>query len=532
MTGFPAALRVAWRRSRTFYIVWVLALIGLMPLTVTKYDELVPPGTNSDAMMALLGANPTMRALLGPAFDLSTPGGFTFWRVGTFTAAAVAMMAALGVIRATRAEEEEGRDELIRAGVVARHAPLAAGVALSMAACFSIGVLTTAFMVGVGTPVAGSVASGLGLALTGAMWAGVAAVTAQVFESARTARYWAVGIALGGLYLVRAIIDGSGEGSAIEPARWFVPLEWAALVRPYAHERWWVFVLPIVLTVALVALAFVLEALRDHGAGLVAPSLGPAVASRTLSEPWGLSWRLNRGSVIGWTIGLVVSAVGLGTLAGSMETIISGQAQVAEMLQKLGGSADSLKDGFYQAILSIMATIVSVFAITLLGRLRSEETRGHAEVMLSTKASRWTYSASFLVPAALFSSVLLVGLGAVMPLVDAMGGHADQIGALTAGALVFVPGVLLVVGLGMVLIGWAPNAFGLIWVVVGWTIFASWIGPLFNLPDWVLRLTPWGHLPHLPADPLTWTAILIESGVAIVAIALGMVGYRRRNIPA
>ena len=140
MTGFGSAWRLAFRRNRMFYLWWILGLSVLMPLTVTKYHDLVPAGESGQLVLAQLAGNPTMLALLGPAFDLGNAGGFTFWRVGTFTAAAVAMMAALGVIRATRAEEEEGRAELIRAGATSRSVPLAAGVALGLAACLVLGL--------------------------------------------------------------------------------------------------------------------------------------------------------------------------------------------------------------------------------------------------------------------------------------------------------------------------------------------------------------------------------------------------------
>lgn len=532
MTGFAPTLRLAWRRSRVFYLCWVLGLISLLPLTASKYHEIVPEGTNAEVMMAMLGANPTMRAILGPPYDLMTAGGFTFWRVGTFTAAAVAMMAALGVVRGTRAEEEEGRDELIRAGVVGRHVPLAAALTLAGAACAAIALATVGGMVAMGTPLAGSIASGLGLGLTGAMFAGVAAVFAQVFESARTVRSWTLGIALGGGYLVRAIIDGTGEGSALEPLQWAMPLEWAALVRPYANERWWVFLLPVALAAVLVAAAFALEARRDHGAGLVAARPGPATASGSLGTVWGLAWRLQRGSVIGWTIGILTSAIAMGSLAGSVEKMVTDNTQLAEMFRKLGGDADSLKEAFFVAMLGIMGTVISVLAVQMLSRLRSEETGGRAELMLSTSVSRYRFAVSHLALALAVPSVLLVATGALTPLVNAIAaGDASTMGVMAEAALVFVVGVVLIVGIAMVLIGWLPGWFGVAWGVLGWSIFAAWIGALFDLPEWLLKAHPWGHLPHLPTDDMAWTPVLIELAIGVGLIVVGLLGYRRRNIP-
>jgi ABC-2 type transport system permease protein len=75
-----------------------------------------------------------------------------------------------------------------------------------------------------------------------------------------------------------------------------------------------------------------------------------------------------------------------------------------------------------------------------------------------------------------------------------------------------------------------PRWFGLTWAVVGWTILVSWLLPLFDVPEWVLRLQPWGNLPHLPTDPMTWGSFLVTLGIGTALLVLGVVGYRRRDI--
>jgi putative exporter of polyketide antibiotics len=46
MTGFGGALRLAFRRNRMFYLWWILGLSVVLPMTVTKYHDLVPDGEN------------------------------------------------------------------------------------------------------------------------------------------------------------------------------------------------------------------------------------------------------------------------------------------------------------------------------------------------------------------------------------------------------------------------------------------------------------------------------------------------------
>ncbi len=531
MTGFGAAFRLAFRRSRMFYLWWTLALVVILPMTVTKYHDLVPEGQSGQLVLAQLAGNPTMRAMLGPAFDLGNPGGFTFWRVGTFIAAAVGMMAALGVIRATRAEEEEGRIELVRAGAVSPSAPLAAGIALALLACVGVGLLSALLMLAATPGVAGAFATGLGLTLTGTIFVGVGAVFAQVFPSARTARVWSLGIVLGGLYLARAMVDAPVSTPTLDAWRWAMPLDWAALARPYASERWWVFLLPLGLTVVLIALAFWLETLRDVGAGLRAASSGVATAAPSLSGAVGLSWRLVRVSVIGWTVGIVISALGMGALSTTVDSAFTDQPQILDMLRKLGGGTDVIRNAFFQAMLGIMATVVTIAGIMLLSRLRSEETDGHSEVMLSTATTRWRYALSLLVPAVLLPVVLLVVTGVLLPVMQSQqDGSATVIGTVTRAALVLTPGIVLVLGFAMLMLGWRPRLYVLVWVVVGWSILASWILSLWNPPDWLLKLHPWGYLPHLPSDPMRWGAFSIELGLGLAMMALGLLAYRRRDI--
>ncbi|HSN11481.1 MAG TPA: hypothetical protein VLS51_05165 [Propionibacteriaceae bacterium] len=531
MTGFGAAFRLAFRRSRMFYLWWVIALSVTLPLTVTKYHDLVPQGEDGAIVLAQLAGNPTMRALLGPAFDLSNPGGFTFWRVGTFMAAAVGMMAALGVIRATRAEEEDGRVELVRAGALSPAAPLAAGVVLGLVACLAVAVASFGLMLAATPGVAGAVATGLGLGLTGAMFVGVGAVFAQVFPSARTARVWSLGIVLGGLYLLRAFVDTPVSTPTLDAWRWAMPLDWAALSRPYASERWWVFLLPLAVTALLVALAFWLETKRDLGAGLKAPSPGAAVASPSLSGATGLAWRLLRMSVIGWVLGIVISAVGMGSLSAAADSAFSDQPQILDFIRKLSGGTEGLRDAFFQAMLTIMATVVTVAGIMILARLRAEETDGHSEVMLSTSTTRWTYALGMAVPAVGLPVALLVATGALMPVLQATtDGSPALVGEITRAALVLTPGVVLVLGLGMLLVGWLPRWYGLVWVAIGWTMFVSWILTLWNVPEWVTKLQPWGYLPHLPSEPMRWGAFSVELVAGLALLALGLVGYRRRDI--
>jgi ABC-2 type transport system permease protein len=83
-------------------------------------------------------------------------------------------------------------------------------------------------------------------------------------------------------------------------------------------------------------------------------------------------------------------------------------------------------------------------------------------------------------------------------------------------------------------LGWlrelTPRLGVIPWLVVGWSLFMLWLGGLLNLPKAVMDATPFAALPQLPVETFTWGPVLAVSAIALVLIALGLVGFRRRDI--
>lgn len=529
--GLGPLLSLALRRDRWFALPWVLALSALTPLTAAAYETVVTPA-NAPLLIATMEGNPSMRALLGPPTDLTTSGGFTVWRVGTFVVVMGALMAVLVVVRSTRAEEEDGRTELLRSAVVGRHVPLVAGVLGSLAACGALAVLMTLAMVLAGEPVAGSLALGLGTGLVASAFAGVAAVAAQLTSSARAARAVALWT-LAGAYVVRAVADGASAGDPLHRLGWVSPVQWMALSRPYAGERWWVLLLPVALAVLLLGVALALEARRDHGAGLRQPRPGRVRAAAALGSPLGLSWRLLRGSLLGWTLGFVLAALAMGSISTGFGDVLAGTPQLAAILERLGGGAQQLSEAFYVALVLVVAIVTGILAVQLLQRVQAEEHHGRAGLVLSTPVTRTRLLASYLLWAAVVPVLLLTLVGAVMTLNQAAS-EDDWTWPvrIAAGALALAPGGLLLLGLAVLLHGWAPRLSWLVWAVVGWSLVVVWVGAVLDLPAWVTGLTPWAALPRLPVDEMAWTPVLLTLALAAGLMLVGVVGYRRRDLEA
>ena len=88
----------------------------------------------------------------------------------------------------------------------------------------------------------------------------------------------------------------------------------------------------------------------------------------------------------------------------------------------------------------------------------------------------------------------------------------------------------MVVGATVALFGLVPRAAAAAWGVLGACVLLSVLGPLLGLPDWVLGLSPFDHVPQLPADDFSAAPLLALCAVAAALTALGMLAFRRRDL--
>jgi ABC-2 type transport system permease protein len=202
-----------------------------------------------------------------------------------------------------------------------------------------------------------------------------------------------------------------------------------------------------------------------------------------------------------------------------------------EILQRMGGGTAQLTEAFFVAMLGIVAVLMGVLSVMLFHRLAAEERRGHAELVLATAASRDRLLGSHLLVAALVPVALLALVGGLIAVNYARSvGDWTQVPLVAGAALALAPGGLLVLGLAVLLNGWAPRWSWLVWIVIGWSLFVVWVGATLGLPEWLTQLTPWAPLPQLPVEEMHWPTVL---GLLILSVGLtltGALGYRRRDI--
>lgn len=523
MTGTGKLLRLILRRDRVILPLWVL-LLGLLPqVYIAGFQKLFTTDAERLDYAHVSAANAGFAGLYGPLSGDSL-GELVVWRAG-FVPVMIGLAALLTVIRHTRAEEEAGRSDLIRATVVGRWAQLAAALIATMLSGLVIGVLVAVSMIGAGEPAEGSVAFGVLFALSAWLFAGVAAIAAQLTSSARGARMIGV-LVLGVSFVLRMGGDISKIGDGrLEWLAWLSPLGWVQKIIPYGEDNWTPAVVAVVATVVTVAVAGALLTRRDLGAGLLASRLGPARAGNGLSSPLGLAWRLHRGLLFGWTAGFAALGVVFGGVGTSVVQLAATSSGVADTFAKIGGSG-SITDAYFVSTTGTCALIVSLYAIQAALRMRDEEQNGHAELILGTAVGRTSWAASHLLFALLGPAVAMVAQGVTAGLTF------GEFGPVLSAALVQLPAVWVLGSVAVLLIGVVPRFAPVAWGTVALSLLLLLVGPLLEFPQWVLDISPFTHVPQVPAASFTAVPEIVLILIAIVIAATGLTALRRRDIPA
>jgi len=104
-----------------------------------------------------------------------------------------------------------------------------------------------------------------------------------------------------------------------------------------------------------------------------------------------------------------------------------------------------------------------------------------------------------------------------------MAGSWAGVGDLLAAALVQVPAALALGGFVVALFGLLPRWSGpLAWAALAVALVMGQLGSLLDLPQWALNLSPFTHVPRVPAEAFSVTPVIL---LLLAAVALGAVGF-------
>ncbi|WP_030788831.1 ABC transporter permease [Streptomyces sp. NRRL S-920] len=517
LAGTGTLLRLALRRDRVMMPVWILVVAGLVLAMPGSLESVYGTAAERADAMETMNSNSSMRAMYGPVFGDSL-GALSAWRIGCYAGVLAAVMSLVIVVRHTREEEESGRQEMLAASMVGRRAPLTAALLAAFVANAGAGLLISAGMAGQG--VRGALALGLGIAGTGMLFATLAAIAAQLTESARLAK-GLTGAALGTAFVLRAAGDsGTADGSSVPT--WLSPLGWQENVRAFAGERWWVLALVVAATVAQGVVAYELAGRRDVGMSFLPTRPGPARGR--VATAGALARRLQRGAVLGWTAGFLLAGLVFGQMASGAADIVGDNESTRDIIERMGGRSD-LTEAFLSTIIGLFGMVAGLFVASSVLRLHAEETSQRAEPVLAGAVGRLRWAAGHLVIAFGGSALLMTvcGIGVAV-------GHGEDAGAVLGACLAQLPAVWVLGGLTVLFVGAYPKGAVAAWAVVGGCLAIGWIGPALDLPRAVMNLSPFGHLPKLPGAALSWPPLITLTLLAAALTGVGLAALRRRDM--
>ncbi|MHC5217766.1 ABC transporter permease [Enterococcus sp. LJL128] len=526
-SGWLRLLRLNLRRDRWQIGCWLLGLAGLSITVAAAFPELFSTQEERQVMAETV-KNPAMIAMIGPSESLDnyTLGAMFGHEMTLLMAIAAAIMMILLTARHTRGEEEDGRLEMIRVLPVGRLATLIAVFAEMVIISFFIAGTNG---IGVGLlgietmPMSASILYGAALAGAGLVFSAVTAVFAQLAETNRGTVGFSLGI-LGAAYLYRGFTDLSNKQLS-----WLSPLAWVYKTEVYVNNNWLPIVLSIVFALLVFGLAAYLNSIRDLEAGFIPQRAGRKHAGRFLKSRIGFSLSLMKTTLISWGVALLIAGASYGSFFGDLDSFFQSNEMLVMLLPK--NSSYSLTEQFMTVLMVILAILSSIPVLSVGLKIYSEEKKGRLEQLFSKAITRYQLFGGYLI-IAVVASVIMMG-AAITGLYIASSSVMTTpiaLNVMLQSGFAYLPAIWFVLGMGVCLIGFLPKWSSLIWAYLVFSFFVDYLGNMLNIPEWVNRISVFSYIPRIPVDSMDWFPLLIICGAAAVLTAVGLVGYRQRDI--
>lgn len=537
--GLFPLIKLIFRRDRIKLPVWIICftvfLLWMIPLLKEMYSE---PDTLA-TLYQTFALNPAGIFLTG-MMDNASFGALITIETVLWWGLAIAFMNILLVVRHTRQNEEMGAQELIQSCRVGRWASLLAvlkvafltNLIITVALGFGMTLLTDQWSA------SQSWLYAIAMGLFGLTWAAITAVVAQLFESTRSV-IGTMSVLVGAAFMLRGVGDFMGaaanNGGLIQPMwiSYLSPFGWMQATRALTYPEWWPLIIFALFIIVAIVWAFFLQSVRDVGAGIL-----PSRAGRDRAKPFrrtlpGLTWYLQKNIFLGWFIGTLSFIVIIGWLVPEMSDVFDSSEFTQQLIQAIGGIG-AIIPAFLSTFLMLTAIAVGGYVMQGLGKMRGEEAKGYLENLLATRVSRFKWLALHVSTVLIGGTLILVLSAVVLAVSTNLLTDVDvSVWEFALAGLSYVPVLLAFVGAFVLLFGLIPRAAGaIVWTYYGFIAFATWIGPMIGMPDWLMNFNIMTHIAAAPANDILVTPLLIITGGAIVAFVAGNMIWRNRDLVA
>jgi ABC-2 type transport system permease protein len=539
--GFGSIFAKTVRDSRraTIITAGMLALlfIGVSRAITAEFDT---PQSRVELENLINAVPPILQGMAGKVVNVGTLGGYLQYKYGVFFPLVVSLWSILALSGTLAGETQRGSLEFVAAiGRSRRRVAIEklSGHVLMLGLAVLVAFLSIALAGSAFATLPGDEISLLS-AFAYASWLGLLALIAGALAFALgpfVGRGAAAGIA-GFVTFAGFIFNG-----------YQVPVPELA---PFANLTWWGWTTnhialagqydwPSVALVGLVTVALLVVgveafARRDIGVttALPAPSMPRPLLG--LGGPVGRAISLNLSTALAWGLGVGFFGLVLGGAAQGFMEQLQDSPQFIELLSTVFPNVDYASAGGFLQLLFVEFGVIlaGLAAASFVSGWASDETSGRLEMVLATPLGRmrWAFAGGIgmLVNVAIFVAITAAGVG--------IGVATTESDVLTpvVGSLVLGLYAAALTGIGLAIGGLLGTRFAatfvVVFVIVTW--FVQLLGPLLELPDFVRQLALTSHYGQPMVGVWDSVGIVVSIALAVGGIAVGALGFMRRDLRA
>jgi ABC-2 type transport system permease protein len=359
--------------------------------------------------------------------------------------------------------------------------------------------------------------------VVGFLFAAVTLLMAQLFSTSRGSAGGAF-LMLGIFYMLRAFGDVSENVLS-----YISPMGLGLRTFAFFENNFQYIGIIFAESLVISGLAYLICAKRDLGQGVFSASKGRANASRFLKSPFGLAWRLTRNGVLVWCLVIFVCGALYGSFLGDIESFISKNDMYKQLVESGYGVAASMTENFIALLNCIISLLSAVPIINLANKIHSEEKHGRLEPVLARSVGRVKMFGCYITIAAV-ESVAVLFCGALGLYIASANTGLVTFETLLKAAMVYLPALWVMMGISVLLIGILPKLTVLNWAFYAYSFGAVYFGRLFDMPEWSLKITPFGNIPQLPVQEFNMIPLIVLTLVAVVLTTGGIIAFSRRDI--
>jgi ABC-2 type transport system permease protein len=244
-----------------------------------------------------------------------------------------------------------------------------------------------------------------------------------------------------------------------------------------------------------------------------------------------LAWRLQRGTLLAWTIGLSLYGLLFGSVVQGIGNEVNGSSTIRDVVTRLGGSA-VLEDAFITVAFTLIAAVASAMAVSATLRLHYEESAMHTETTLACAVSRIRWAMSHLVFALGGTAVAMLAAGFAAGITYGVGAHDvnGKLFTLLAVALVQLPAIWMLAAVTALLFGVIPRFTPIAWAILVGFVALYLLGNVSGMPERLLDVVPFAQVPRIPGQPFRAAPMVWLLVIDIALMCAGLLAFRRRDL--